>query len=130
MSLFGLTIGTLVQKRYGSVIDMRTNMVIQFAAASLVLAVFAAFFETMEVPWTGELILVQAWLVFALSIGAVAITYILIKFNSAFEVGSLFYLVPLVVAVLGYFFFGESLNVYSVMGMGVAVSGVALVTRN
>jgi drug/metabolite transporter (DMT)-like permease len=130
MSLFGLTIGTLVQKRYGSVIDMRTNMVIQFAAASLVLAVFAAFFETMEVQWTGELILVQAWLVFALSIGAVAITYILIKFNSAVEVGSLFYLVPLVVAVLGYFFFGESLNVYSVMGMGVAVSGVALVTRN
>ena len=105
-------------------------MVIQFAAASLVLAVFAAFFETMEVQWTGELILVQAWLVFALSIGAVAITYILIKFNSAVEVGSLFYLVPLVVAVLGYFFFGESLNVYSVMGMGVAVSGVALVTRN
>ena len=130
MSLFGMTIGTLLQKRYGSEIDMRTNMVIQFTAASLAFAVFAVLFETMEVQWSGELILVQAWLVFALSIGAVAITYVLIKLNSAFEVGSLFYLIPPVVAVLGFLFFGESLDIYGIMGMGVAVSGVALVTRS
>jgi drug/metabolite transporter (DMT)-like permease len=130
MSLFGMTIGTLIQKRYGSKIDMRTNMVIQFTAASMVCAVFAVLFETMEVHWSGELILVQAWLVFALSIGAVAITYALIKLNSAFEVGSLFYLIPPVVAVLGFLFFGETLDIYGVLGMGVAVSGVALVTRN
>ncbi|MBT7488148.1 MAG: EamA family transporter, partial [Rhodospirillales bacterium] len=59
-----------------------------------------------------------------------AITYVLIKLNSAFEVGSLFYLIPPVVAVLGFLFFGESLDIYGIMGMGVAVSGVALVTRS
>jgi drug/metabolite transporter (DMT)-like permease len=36
---------------------------------------------------------------------------------------------PPVVAVMGYFLFGETLNLYGVFGMGVAIIGVALVMR-
>lgn len=129
MSLIGMTAGTLVQKRYGINIDMRTNMAIQFTAAALVLAVFAAFFETMEVRWTGAFMLVQAWLVCGLSIGAVALTYMLIRLNAASKVASLFYLMAPVVAVMGFFLFGETLSLYGIIGMGVTVFGVALVTR-
>ena len=43
---------------------------------------------------------------------------------------SLFYLVPPVVAVLGYFLFGEELGWVAIIGMAVAVLGVALVTAD
>jgi len=128
MSLFGITAGTLIQKRHGPSVDMRTGMVIQFTATAVVMALLASLFETMDVQWTGQFILVHVWLVFALSIGAIALTYLLIRIDPISEVASLFYLTAPVVAVMGYFLFGETLNLYGFLGMGIAIIGVALVT--
>ena len=129
MSLFGITAGTLIQKRHGASLDMRTGMVIQFTATAIVMAILATIFETMAVQWTGKFILVHVWLVFGLSIGAIALTYLLIRIDPISKVASLFYLMPPVVAVMGYFLFGETLNLYGVFGMGIAIIGVALVMR-
>jgi len=129
LSLFGITAGTLIQKRHGPSVDMRTGMVIQFTATAVVMGVLASLFETRDVQWTGQLILVHVWLVFALSIGAIALTYLLIRIDPISRVASLFYLTSPVVAVMGYFLFGETLNLYGVFGMGIAIIGVALVMR-
>jgi drug/metabolite transporter (DMT)-like permease len=71
-------------------------------------------------------------LVFVLSIGAISMLYLLIRQGAASKVTSLFYLVPPVVAIEAYFMFGETLDFSDIIGMAVAVSGVALVlhTRN
>jgi drug/metabolite transporter (DMT)-like permease len=53
----------------------------------------------------------------------------LIRHNSASSVASLFYLVPPATALEAYFLFGERLGGWAILGMGLAVVGVALVVR-
>ncbi len=129
VALFGITAGTLYQKRHGEGMDLRTGSVIQFAACIVPAAVLAVWLETMEVAWTGEFVFALAWLVLALSLGAISLLMLLIRRGAAAKVASLFYLVPPVTAVLAYFIFGETLSVVALGGMAVAVVGVALVTR-
>ena len=64
-----------------------------------------------------------------LSLGAISLLYILIRRGAASKVASLFYLVPPVTAVIAYFLFGETLGPAAILGMGLAVVGVALVTK-
>lgn len=127
LSLLGITAGTLLQKRFGTAIDMRSNIVIQYVAAALVTGVLAGLFETMAVRWTGEFLLVHLWLVFGCSIGAVAVTFALIGAGAVSRVASLFYLVAPLVAVMGYLMFDETLGLPGIAGMAIAVAGVALV---
>jgi drug/metabolite transporter (DMT)-like permease len=85
--------------------------------------------ETMIIDWNGESIFAMVWLVLVLSIGAITLLYILIRQGAASKVASLFYLVPPVVAVEGYLLFDEILSPMALLGMGITVIGVALVTR-
>jgi len=62
-----------------------------------------------------------------LSLGAITLLYVLIRRGAASKVSSLLYMVPPCTAVMAYFLFGETLSPLALVGMGVAVSGVALV---
>lgn len=128
-ALAAITLATLYQKRFAGAIDLRVGSAIQFAAAACLMWVCAFTTETMVVDWTGEAIFAMAWLVIVLSVGAVTLLYILIRRGAASKVASLFYLVPPVVAIEAYFLFGEILTPLSLLGMAIAVIGVALVTR-
>ena len=89
----------------------------------------AVAFETREIHWTGELIFAMVWLVLVVSIAAVALMYWLIRRSAATGFASLFYLVPVVTALLAYLLFGERLDSISILGMLICTSGVALVSR-
>lgn len=128
-SLIGITAATLYQKRFAGGIDLRIGSAIQFAAAGVVMWVLAYSSETMVVDWVAEAVLAMAWLVLVLSVGAMTLLYVLIRRGAASKVASLFYLVPPVVAVETYFLFGETLATGAIVGMVLAVIGVALVTR-
>jgi drug/metabolite transporter (DMT)-like permease len=128
-SLIGITFGTLYQKRYCGAIDWRTGNTIQYIGAAVLFSIGAFAFETMQIRWTGELIFAMAWLVFVLSIAAIALMYWLLRRSAAIRVASLFYLVPAVTALLAYLLFGERLDILSVIGMGVCAAGVAVVNR-
>jgi len=128
-SLIGVTIATLYQKRFATSIDLRVGSAIQFASAAILMWLLAISSESMIVNWTGEAIFAMAWLVLVLSVGAVTLLYMLIRQGAASKVASLFYLVPPVVAVEMYFLFGETLSVTALVGMAIAVIGVALVTK-
>ena len=86
-------------------------------------------FETRVIHWTGELIFALVWLVFVLSVAAVALMYWLIRRSAATGFASLFYLVPAVTALLAYLLFGEKLDALSIAGMVVCAVGVVLVNR-
>jgi len=79
VSLIGITLGTLYQKRYCGGIDWRAGNVIQYIGAGALFALGAFAFETREIHWTGELIFALAWLVLVLSIAAVGLMYWLIR---------------------------------------------------
>jgi drug/metabolite transporter (DMT)-like permease len=129
LALVGMTAGTLYQKRFCGTMDLRSGAVVQFGASTLAMALFAPLFETMHVQWSGRFIFAMTWLVLVLSVGAISLLNVLIRRGEASRVASLFYLVPPVTSLLAFFFFGERLGISALLGMGIAVTGVALAIR-
>ena len=129
LSLIGITLGTLYQKRYCGAIDWRSGNLVQYIGAGVLFALGAFAFETREIHWTGELIFALAWLVLVLSIAAVGLMYWLIRRSAATGFASLFYLVPVVTALFAYLLFGERLDAISILGMVICAGGVVLANR-
>jgi drug/metabolite transporter (DMT)-like permease len=123
------TAGTLHQKRHGGGIPLLAGTAVQYAAAGVLLGVLALSTEDTTIEWTPRFVAALAWLVLALSIGAVLLLLVLLRRGSASGVSSLFYLVPPATAVEAYLLFGETLAPVSVLGIVVAAVGVALVVR-
>src|SRR4029079_1575651 len=99
LSLIGITLGTLYQKRYCGGIEWRAGNLVQYFGAGILFAIGAFAFETRVIHWSGELIFALAWLVLVLSIAAVGLMYWLIRRSAATSFASLFYLVPAVTAL-------------------------------
>lgn len=130
LALVGITAGTLYQKRYCTRLDQRSSTVIQYAAATAATGVLAMASETMRVDWTFEFVFALGWLVVVLSIGAITLLMLLIRRSEASRTASLFYLVPPSTAVIAYFLFGEAMGLVAMLGLLVAVGGVAMVVSS
>ena len=126
LSLIGITLGTLYQKRYCGGIDWRSGNLVQYVGAGALFAFGAFAFETRVIHWNGQLIFALAWLVLVLSIAAVGLMYWLIRRSAATGFASLFYLVPAVTALFAYILFGERLDALSILGMVICAGGVVL----
>jgi len=127
VALFGITIGTLYQKRFGGGIDWRPALGLQYAVAGLLFLSGASMWETRTVQWTPQFVFALGWLVLVLSFGAVWLLYFLIRRSAATRVVSLFYLTPPVTALLAWALFDERLAPLALSGMAVCVLGVFLV---
>ena len=127
VGLLGGTSGTILQKKYGGAIPTLAGTSIQYAATALVLLALALIFEQPEIEWTPKFIGALAWLVVALSFGAILLLFFLLSHGSAASVSSLYYLVPAATAVEAYFFFDEHVSLVSVLGTVITVIGVWLV---
>jgi len=133
-ALLSITVGTLYQKRYCPSFDLRTGTVIQFAASIAVVLPFAIAFENLDaglgnVQWTPNFIGALLWSILALSIGAIFLLFALIRKSAATQVTSLLYLTPPTTAVMAWVMFGEAFSIVGMLGMVLAVIGVALVVR-
>ena len=134
MALMSITVGTLYQKRFCSSFDLRTGTIIQFSASLVVLLPLAMMFEGMTpaldaVQWTPRFVGALMWSVLALSIGAIFLLFALIRKSAATQVTSLLYLTPPTTAVMAWVMFREAFSIVGIVGMLLAVIGVALVTR-
>jgi drug/metabolite transporter (DMT)-like permease len=129
VGLFGITVGTLYQKRFCPQVDVRSGAVLQYAAALALLLPAALIFEPMTVVWSVDMLVAMGWLVVVLSLGAVSLLMVLVRQGAAAKVASLFYLVPPATAVLAWLLFGETLGTVALVGMAVAAAGVALVQK-
>ncbi|WP_417828435.1 DMT family transporter [Thalassospira sp.] len=126
-ALFGMTAGTLYQKRFCTGMDLMSGTVVQYVAASVFVGVIALFKEPLTVEWSMDFILAMAWLVLVLSIGAIMLLMVLIKQGEATRVASMFYLVPPTAAFFAWVLFDEQLGVLGFAGFAIAALGVALV---
>jgi drug/metabolite transporter (DMT)-like permease len=129
LSLIGITLGTLYQKRFSGRIDWRTGNVIQYSAAGFCFVVGAFALETRTIEWQPQFIFAVGWAAAVLSIGSIALLYWLIRRSGATEVASLFYLVPAVTAVMAYALFRERLDPIAIGGMVLCAAGVVVVNR-
>jgi len=133
-ALLTMTAGTLYQKRHCPFFDLRTGTLIQFAASLVAVLPFAIVFEHFNpaldtVQWTSRFVGAWCWSIFALSIGAIFLLFALIRKSAATQVTSLMYLTPPTTAVMAWLMFGESLSIIGIIGMALAVAGVAFVTK-
>jgi drug/metabolite transporter (DMT)-like permease len=129
LALFGVTGGTLYQKRYCAQSNLWTVSVIQYVAAGIPLGLLALALESMHVTWSSSLIGAMAWLTLVLSIGTVSLLYLLIRRGAVSKITSLFFLIPPVTALMAWVMFGETLGPQALGGMALAAVGVAMVQR-
>ena len=129
VALLAITLGTLYQKRFCPHFDWRSGAAIQFGTAWLVTLPVAWMVEGFRVEWTGEFVFALSWLVLVLSVGAIGLLNHLIRSGSSVNVASIFYLVPPSTAIIAWLMFGETLTLVQLVGLVVAVTGVALVRR-
>jgi drug/metabolite transporter (DMT)-like permease len=127
IALFSTTLGTIYQKRHGEQMPLLSGTALQYVAAALIMAPLSLLTESRQITWTPQLIFAMAWLVLVLSLGAILLLLLLLRFNSTARVASLFYLVPPSTAIQAYLIFGEALGPLALLGLIVASVGVALV---
>ena len=130
IALLGGTSGTLLQKKFGSGVEVLSGTSWQYVATGSLMGSLALIFEgDQSITWNASFIFSLTWLIVALSIGAILILYFLLARSSAASVSSLYYLVPAVTAVEAYFLFGEKIGLVTAVGTLVTIAGVALVVR-
>jgi len=127
LGLIGLTAGNLYQKRFCAHMNIFTGGIIQSGVSAVVCFILGVLFEPLQIIWTGKFIFALFWMSVVVSIGALSLLYILLRRGKANKVASIFYLVPVVTAVVAYFVFGSTLDKVQLTGMFIAVIGVALV---
>lgn len=128
-ALFGITAGTLYQKRFSPHFDWRSGAVAQFLPSAIVTGAVVCATDGWRIDWTGEFVFALGWLVLVLSVGAISLLNWLIRHGSAVNVASLFYLTPPTTALLAWLLFGETLAGPALAGMALAVWGVYLARR-
>ena len=128
IGMISVTIGSFYQKRFIPSGDLRTVSVLQYIGALAFLLPLAFFLEPMQIQWTGTLVIVMAWSVLAISLGAIGLWLFLIREGEVSRAAALIYLIPPTVALEAYLLFDEILDPLQAVGMILTVLGVALTT--
>lgn len=127
ISLVGVTAGTLYQRTFCPLVDLRSAAVLQFAVTLAVLAPLAWLVEGAPVDWSWSMAGAIVFLVIGVSILGVNALHTLMRRGQAARVASLIYLTPIFPVVLELAIFGIVPTGLSVLGAAVTLSGVALV---
>lgn len=124
----GMCAGTLVQRRSGVSMPLLWGTVVQYSAASVVLAVGATVMG-WRFDVTARSLFAMAWAIVVLSVVSVLIMLWLLQRHVASKVSSLFFLTPALSTVEGAILFGERLGPAALVGLVVALCGVAITMR-
>ena len=127
VGLIGITFGTLYQKKFCADMDPRTGSAIQFLVATILISPLALLFEGLRINWTPAFIGALLYMAVFISLISMVLLTIMIRRGAVSRMSSMFFLVPPVATVLGYLILGEEVGSIAILGMAVAVVGVALV---
>lgn len=126
VSIFGLTVGTLVQRAFGKDMPLLRGTATQYLASGVVLAIASGFSESWRFEITSNTLFSMLWAVFVLSLGAVLLMMTLLARHTAAKVSSLFFLTPALSTIEGAILFDERLGVLALVGLVIAIFGVRL----
>ena len=129
VALFGMTAGTLWEKRFGVSHHPVSANLIQYAVGAAFCVPAALLTEDTAIDWAPEFIWSMAYLVVGNSLLAMSLLLAMIRAGEVSRVSSLFYLVPALSALCAWPMLGEEMPALGWAGMGLAGLGVALVGR-
>ncbi len=129
LSLFGITVGTLYQKRFCQQSDLLGGTLVQYMAAAVLFIPLALKVESMSIQWTTTFVLTMVWLVVVLSCVAVLLLLYMVEHGASSNVASIFYLVPPTTAIQAWFAFDESLDGLGILGFILTALAVYFVVK-
>lgn len=128
-ALFGITAGTLYEKRYGVSHHPVTSNMIQYAVGAAFCLPLAWASEDLSIAWNLEFAAIVAYLVVANSLLAMSLLLAMIRVGEVSRVSALFYLVPAFSALFAWPLLGEAMPPLAWAGLALAGLGVALASR-
>ena len=126
VSIFGLTVGTLVQRAFGKEMPLLRGTATQYLASGVVLAIASGFSESWRFEINSNTVFSMLWAVFVLSLGAVLLMMTLLARHTAAKVSSLFFLTPALSTIEGAILFDERLGALALVGLVIAIFGVRM----
>lgn len=126
-ALLSMTLGTIMQKN--SQQPPADVLLLQYAI-SFMLCLFLLPFSTFQMNFNAELISSLLYLGVLISVVAQLLLYRLLSAGNIVNVTSLFYLVPVITALLDYFLLGNALPWSGVAGMAAILLGILIVFRS
>ena len=129
-ALFGITGGTLWEKRYGVTHHPVTSNLIQYAVGAAFTLPLALTTETMTIDWSWAFTGVMAYLVIGNSLISMTLLLAMIRVGEVSRVSSLFYLVTPLSALIAWPTLGEAMPPLAWAGMALAAAGVAIASRS
>lgn len=128
-ALFGITAGTLYEKRFGVSHHPVTSNMIQYAVGAAFCLPIAWATESLHIDWNLEFAAVLAYLVLGNSLLAMSLLLAMIRVGEVSRVSALFYLVPAFSALFAWPLLGEAMPPLAWVGMALAGMGVAMASR-
>ena len=127
LALLSITFGTLYQKKYCPVFDLRAGSSIQFGVSAVLCFLCMYFFESGVMVWNIPVTIALLWSIIPLSIGSISLLFMMIRKGAATKVTSLLYLTPPTTAIMAWFLFGEPFTGLMALGLGLTMTGVIMV---
>jgi drug/metabolite transporter (DMT)-like permease len=127
IALLSITFGTLYQKKYCPVFDLRAGSLIQFGVSAVICFLCMYFFESGEMVWNAPVVGALLWSIFPISIGSISLLFMMIRKGAATKVTSFLYLVPPCTAIMAWMLFDEPFTALMAIGLGLTMTGVVLV---
>jgi drug/metabolite transporter (DMT)-like permease len=128
VALFGLSGGTVLQKRWTGVADPRVAAAVQSVTGAALLGPATVVFGG-HLDLSVQLVLSLGWLAWGLGVGALLVLMHILRGHSASSLAALLLVVPPVTAIASALALGETLHPASGLGMAVALVGVGAVLR-
>jgi drug/metabolite transporter (DMT)-like permease len=126
VGLLGLSVGTVYQKRYVRDMNVLAGTAVQFGVSAPVMAVATLLLEQPKVTSWPAFGASLAWIVVVNSIGTFVLLNVMLRRGAASRVGSLFFLTPVVTAVLSWAVLGRGLAALELTGLALGGVGVLL----
>ena len=102
---------------------------VQLLAAAIACVAATALFETPHAEWTAGAIAAVLWNAAAVSLGGMALYYLMLVRGTAARATANFYLVPGTAALMAWALLGEGLSFLTVTGLLVSSVGCWMVGR-
>ncbi len=128
LALFGITGGSLWEKRFGVSHHPVTANLVGFAVGLLGVMPFVIVFESMTVEWSWQLAVSLTYLIIGSSLIGVGLLLAMIRAGDVSRVSALFFLVPPLAATFAWLVLDEVMPPIAWFGMLVAGAGVLMAT--
>jgi drug/metabolite transporter (DMT)-like permease len=127
--VLGLCTGTLYFGRYCRGVPILDGITVQMLAATAVSLIATLALETPHAEWTEAAVLAVLWNAGAVSLGGMALYYLMLARGTAARATANFYLVPGIAALLAWALLGERLSALTLVGLAISSLGCWLVNR-